>query len=360
MTTQILDLRSDTVTQPTARMRAAMAAADVGDDVFGEDPTVRALEARSAGLLGKEGAVFVPSGTMANQIAILCLCGRGRAAIVLEHSHLQRMERAGAAMLMGVPLLAVTSEAGIVDGAQLEASLARVAPIQMPKLGLLCLENTYDLNRGLVITPEEIDSMAAIARGLRLPTFLDGARIFNAAVAIDRPLADFSRSVAAVQFCLSKGLSSPIGSVLVGDRDFIAEARWWKQQLGGGWRQAGTLAAAGLVSLDEMIARLAEDHQRAAALGRRLLDAGLAVDLRQIQTNIVQVGLGHLGVDAGEFVSRMAARAVLVKPIGPDTVRLVVHRAISDSDLPVIATAAAASVDERLITPTKMMRNGHV
>jgi threonine aldolase len=344
VTQRRLDLRSDTVTTPTARMRAAMAEAEVGDDVFGEDPTVRALEERSAGLLGKEDGLFVPSGTMANHLAILCLCGRGRAAIVLEHSHLNRMERAGAAVLMGVPLLAIATTDGVVDAAQVEDSLARVAPIQMPKLGVLCLENTYDLNRGLVISPADTEAMSAVGRSLGVPTFLDGARIFNAFVALDEPLDSLARPVDAAQFCLSKGLSSPIGSVLVGDRDFIAEARWLRQQLGGGWRQAGVIAAAGLVALDEMIPRLAEDHANARGLGQLLGEVGLGVDHAQIQTNIVRVGVGEFGLTAEEFVGRMAARGVLVKPVGPGTVRLVVHREITPDDLAVIAKAAGASV----------------
>ncbi|MGD9990103.1 GntG family PLP-dependent aldolase [Pseudonocardia sp.] len=344
MTRRPLDLRSDTVTTPTARMRSAMAAAEVGDDVFGEDPTVRALEAKSAGMSGMEDGLFVPSGTMANHLAILALCGRGRAAIVLEHSHLARMERAGAAVLMGVPLLAVTTGNGVVDDVRVEASLARVAPIQMPKLGVLCLENTYDLNRGLVISPAETAAMAAVGRGLGVPVFLDGARIFNAAVAAGAPLESFTRTVDAAQFCLSKGLSSPIGSVLVGPRDLIAEARWLRQQLGGGWRQAGIIAAAGLVALDEMVGRLAEDHAHARELGRLLAEAGLGVDHAQIQTNIVRVDVGGAGLTAEAFVARMAARRVLVKPVGPDTVRLVVHREIAASDLTVIARAAGASV----------------
>jgi threonine aldolase len=339
-----LDLRSDTVTTPTARMRAAMAAAEVGDDVFGEDPTVRALEELSAGLLGKEAGLFVASGTMANQLAILCLSGRNRAAIVLEHSHLRRMERAAAAVLMGVPLLPVAVGNGVFDEAELETSLARVAPIQMPKLGLLCLENTYDLNRGLVISASDTDAMAALGRKLQVPTFLDGARIFNAAVALGRPVDELSRSVAAVQFCLSKGLSAPIGSVLVGEKDFIAEARWLRQQLGGGWRQAGVIAAAGLVALEEMIPRLAEDHERARQLGQQLTDAGLEVALAQIQTNIIQV---QVGAPAEEFVAGMRAYGVLVKPIGPRAVRLVLHRDITDADLPTI-TAAADAVSHQL------------
>lgn len=344
MTRRPLDLRSDTVTTPTARMRAAMAAAEVGDDVFGEDPTVRALEERSAGLLGKEAGLFVPSGTMANHLAVLALCGRGRAAIVLEHSHLNRMERAGAAVLMGVPLLAIATSDGVVDEARVEASLGRVAPIQMPRLGVLCLENTYDLNRGLVISPAETDAMAAVGRSLGVPVFLDGARMFNAAVASGESSESFTRSVDAAQFCLSKGLSSPIGSVLVGTRDLVAEARWLRQQLGGGWRQAGVVAAAGLVALDEMIPRLAEDHAHARELGRLLGEAGLEVDHTQIQTNIVRVGVGGFGLTAEEFVGRMATRGVLVKPVGPETVRLVLHREIAPDDLVAIAKSAGASV----------------
>jgi threonine aldolase len=349
-----LDLRSDTVTRPTARMRIAMAEAEVGDDVFGEDPTVRALEELSAGLLGKEAGLFVPSGTMANQLAILCLSGRHQAAIVLEHSHLQRMERAAAAVLMGVPLLPVAVSNGVFDEAELEASLARVAPIQMPKLGLLCLENTYDLNRGLVISAADTDAMARLGRKLQVPTFLDGARIFNAAVALGRPVDELTRSVDAAQFCLSKGLSSPIGSVLVGSREFIAEARWLRQQLGGGWRQAGVIAAAGLVALEEMIPRLAEDHDRARRLGQLLADAGLDVDPAQIQTNIVQAGLDHRAED---FVAAMSAYGVLVKPIGPRAVRLVVHREITDADLPVIAAAAEAAASSRPTTAPDAVSN---
>ncbi|BCW73503.1 GntG family PLP-dependent aldolase [Arthrobacter sp. NicSoilB8] len=342
MTQKIIDLRSDTVTKPTARMRAAMAEAEVGDDVFGEDPTVRALEEESAGLLGKEEGMFVASGTMANQIAVLSLCSRGQAAIVLEHSHLQRMERAGAAALMGVPFLPIATGSGVFNGAQLEASLSPVHPIQMPKLGLLCLENTYDLNRGLVVSPAEIDAMSVLGRQHHVPTFLDGARIFNAAVALGVPAATLTRSVDAAQFCLAKGLSSPVGSVLVGSRDFIAEARWMKQQLGGGWRQAGVIAAAGLVALKEMIPRLAEDHARARQLGLMLADVGLKVDESQIQTNIIRVELGPFGLDAETFVRRMAALGVLVKPIGPETVRMVLHREIEQGDLAAVVDAAAA------------------
>jgi threonine aldolase len=346
VSTRPLDLRSDTVTQPTDRMRAAMAAAEVGDDVFGEDPTVQELERRGAELLGKEAGVFLASGTMANQIAVLCLSGRGRAAVVLEHSHLHRMERAGGAALMGVPFLPIPSDVGVIDNEQLEAGLARVAPIQMPKLGVLCLENTYDLNRGLVVGPEQTDAMVEVGRKLGLPTFLDGARIFNAAVALNRAADEFTRAVDAAQFCLSKGLSSPVGSILVGDKAFVDEARWWKQQFGGGWRQAGSIAAAGLVGLEDGIDRLAEDHQKAADLGKLLAEAGLVVDPTQIQTNIVRASVAHLGLSEHEFVARMASRSVLVKPIGPSAVRLVVHREISDADLQVIASTARACAND--------------
>jgi threonine aldolase len=283
---------------------------------------------------------------MANQIAVLSLSGRGRAAVVLEDSHLQRMERSGGAALMGVPLLAIPSDAGVIDADGLELGLRRVAPIQMPRLGVLCVENTYDLNRGLVITPEQTDAMAAVGRTIGLPTFLDGARVFNAAVAMNRAPEEFARSVDAAQFCLSKGLSSPVGSVLVGDSAFVDEARWWKQQFGGGWRQAGTIAAAGLVALEDGIGRLAGDHQNAAELGKLLLDAGLDVDLEQVQTNIVQAGLASVGISADAFVTRMAAHDVLVKPIGPASVRLVLHREISKSDLQLIAAAARGCTDD--------------
>lgn len=356
MISRRVDLRSDTVTTPTARMRAAMAAAEVGDDVFGEDPTVRALEHRSAELLGKEAGVLVASGTMANQIAVLCLAGRGSAAVVLAHSHLQRMERAGVAALMGVPFLPIPTDVGVVDSDELEAGLARVAPIQMPRLGVLCLENTYDLNRGLVVTPEQTDAMVRLGRALGIPTFLDGARLFNAAVSMSCPVSDLTRTVDAVQFCLSKGLSSPIGSVLVGDGEFVSEARWWKQQLGGGWRQAGPIAAAGLIALEDGVDRLVEDHEKAVALGRLLAGAGLEVDQERIHTNIVQAGLAHLGLSASEFVARMAKRNVLVKPVGPSTVRLVVHREIHEADLPVIAATVRACTQPTAL-PTSESRS---
>lgn len=325
-------------------MRVAMAAAQVGDDVFGEDPTVIELEERSAALLGKDAGVLVTSGTLANQIAVLCLTGRGQAAVVLEHSHLYRMERSGGAALMGVPLLPIPNEAGVVTAEQVEAGLARVAPIQMSRLGLLCLENTYDLNRGLVITPEQTDAMVRVGADMGLPTFLDGARIFNAAVAMGREPADFTRSVDAAQFCLSKGLSAPVGSLLVGDHAFVDQARWWKQQFGGGWRQAGVLAAAGLVALEDGISRLNEDHQKASELGRLLIDAGIAVDQAQIQTNVIQANVAAHGLSEGEFVARMSANGVLVKPIGPSTVRMIIHREIDDSDLPRIAAATRLSI----------------
>jgi threonine aldolase len=326
-----IDLRSDTVTRPTPAMREAMAASLVGDDQYGEDPTVNLLEARSAALLGKAAAMFVPSGTMGNLSALLTHCGRGDEAILGDESHILWFESGGPAALGGIPLFTIrTDRRGMFDLNALDSAIRLDRP-GYPPTGVVCVENTHNRCSGVVLPMSYLKDVKALAHGKGVPVHMDGARIFNAAAYLGIPPAQIAAEADSVQFCLSKGLGAPVGSLLVGGEEFIARARRQRKILGGAMRQAGVIAAAGLVALDTMIDRLPEDHRRALMLVEGLIDIpGISIDRAAVQTNIVVFSLGP-GLDQAEVVSRLKEQGLLVSNYGGRGLRMVTHYEIDDA-----------------------------
>ena len=326
----MIDLRSDTVTKPTEAMRAAMASAEVGDDVYGEDPTVNRLEARAAKVFGREAALFVPTGSMGNQVALKLHTQPGQEVLCEERSHLMDWEMGMAAMFSGCPLRTVAGKRGILQWEQLAPMLSTAGLYYKPQTGLVWLENTHNMAGGTVTS---LDIMAEVIEGAHaagVPVHLDGARVFNAAVALGVDVATLTRGFNTVNFCLSKGLCAPVGSMLVGTRIAMDKARSIRKALGGGMRQAGVLAAAGLIALEEMPGRLHEDHATATLLAERLRNAdGITVDAQGPETNILFFTVEG---DAAAFVSAMKARGVLASAIGAHSVRLVTHRDVSPED----------------------------
>ncbi|MBN1873364.1 MAG: low-specificity L-threonine aldolase [Anaerolineae bacterium] len=334
-----IDLRSDTVTQPTPAMRVAMANAEVGDDVYGEDPTVNHLEALAAEKLGKEAALFVVSGTMGNLVALLTHCGRGDEIILGDKCHTFRYEQGGMAALGGiVPHTIPNQPDGTLRLADIKAAV-RPDDAHFPHSRLVCLENTHNVCNGSPLTSAYTTQVAMLAHSRGLRVHVDGARIFNAAAALEVDARELVKDVDSVTFCLSKGLCAPVGAVLCGTADFIAEARRARKVVGGGMRQAGIIAAAGIVALEEMTSRLAEDHARA----RRLAD-GLAalpgVRVAPVMTNIVYFNLTQdAKVTAAEIGTRLAARGILLPPRGVYDFRAVTHYWIDDEAIERTLTA---------------------
>lgn len=330
----MIDLRSDTVTLPVAAMRQAMAAADVGDDVYGEDPTVHRLEERAADLAGTEAALFVPSGTMGNQVAIACHTRPGQEVIVEAGSHIYNVELATLARFSGVQPRVIPGERGVFTAEQVAAAI-RPDLYYLAPTGLVCLENTHNAAGGRVWPLAQAREVLDLAHSRRIPVHLDGARIFNASLATGTTVRELALGFDSVMFCLSKGLGCPVGSILCGSRPFIVEARRVRKALGGGMRQAGILAAAGLYALDHHVDRLAEDHAHA-----RLLANGLAaipgLSVVPPETNIVLFTLER-GPDAETLCARLRTRGVLASPAGAGTstrqVRMVTHLGVSSADV---------------------------
>jgi len=324
---EVIDLRSDTVTQPTEAMRRAIRDAELGDDVFEDDPTVKRLEEMAARLLGKEAALFMPSGTMANLVAVITHTRRGDEVIVGDESHILHYEVGGASALGGVLLRTVPNDRRGRLRAEDVAAVIRPEDIHFPRTALLCLENTHNRCGGTALSPDDLAPVVAVARRHGIPIHLDGARIFNAAVALGVPAAELARDADSVMFCLSKGLSAPVGSLLCGSRAFIARARRVRKMLGGGMRQVGAVAAAGIVALETMIDRLAEDHAHARYLAERLAELpGVEIDPAAVETNIVVFTLREGTAD--EFLPRLAQAGVLATNFGPRRIRLVTHYGI--------------------------------
>jgi threonine aldolase len=341
------DFRSDTVTRPTPEMRAAMAAAEVGDDVLGEDPTVRRLEQEAAALLGKEAAVLVPSGTMANQVAIHVHCRPGDELICEARSHVYLFEGGSAARLSGVQVCPVAAQDGFPLPEQV-AEAVRPDDAHEPRSRLLVLENTHNMAGGRVAGPARIAALAARARQMGLRVHVDGARLCNAAVAAACAPADLAAPADSVSLCLSKGLGAPVGSVLAGSREFVAAARRARKAFGGGMRQAGILAAAGRIALRDGPALLPADHARAAALARGLaVLPGLRVDLQAVETNIVMVDVA--GGDTAGFLAHLRQAGVLAATAGR-RVRFVTHRDVGDAGV-AACLSAAADWSERVGSP---------
>jgi threonine aldolase len=328
----VVDLRSDTLTLPTAEMREAMARAEVGDDVWEEDPTVRRLEALAAERLGKEGALFVTSGTQGNLVSVLAQTRPGQEVVLDAYAHIFNAEVASAAVIGGVQMRPTVTERGFLSPAQVREAL-RPANIHIPPTGLVCIENTHNRHGGTCCTPEEIAAVAAVAHEARVPVHLDGARIFNAAVALGRPARDFARDVDSVTFCVSKGLGAPVGSLICGSADFIGRARRVRKMLGGGMRQAGIIAAAGIVALERMVDRLAEDHVNARTLAEGLAKLPrISIDLASVQTNIVILRVDRPG-GADELVTGCAARKVKLHAMSPTFIRCVTHKDVDGNDI---------------------------
>ena len=333
MSVKVIDLRSDTVTLPTEGMRRAMYEADLGDDVYGEDPTVNRLERLAAEMLGKEAALFTASGTMSNLLAVLSQTRPGDEVIVGSEAHIFWYEVGGASALGGVVLRTVPNDSeGRMDLNTIEHAI-RGSNIHFPRTALLCLENTHNRCGGAVLTPHYTSSVAALAHRHGLRVHLDGARIFNAAVALGLPASDLARDVDSVCFCLSKGLSAPVGSLLCGPADFVGNARKWRKMVGGGMRQVGVIAAAGVVALRTAVDRLAEDHANARRLAHGLESIpGLSVPHVEVPSNIV-VFESSFTVSSADFARQMDARGVKVGYQGEDRFRAVTHRMISPTDV---------------------------
>lgn len=339
-------MRSDTVTHPTPEMRRAMYEAEVGDDVWGDDPTVIRLEEMAAQRLGKESALFCASGTMSNLVAVLTHCTRGHEMIVGDRAHMFLNEAGNASALAGVHVRTVPNdEQGRMDPSQVEAAI-RGVNIHFPRTGLVCLENTHNQCGGTVLTPQETASVAEVAHHHGIPVHLDGARIFNAAVFLRLPVAELAEAADSVCFCISKGLSAPIGSLLAGTREFIAEARRWRQAVGGGMRQVGVIAAAGIVSLETMVDRLEEDHQNAYRLAQGLANvSGVEMDPERVQTNIVFFQVSAMPL--AELVARLEERGVKVWS-GGGRIRMVTHHGITADDVDETVAAVREVVAGRL------------
>ena len=329
----IIDLRSDTVTLPTEEMRQAMYEAELGDDVYCEDPTVNRLEEMAAEIIGKEAALFVASGTMANLVAVLTHTSPGNEIIVGSEAHMLWYEVGGASALGGVVMRTVPNdEAGQMSLAMVEQAI-RGKNIHYPETALLCLENTHNRCGGAVLTADYTNACSQLAHKYELKVHLDGARIFNSAIALGVPASKLAIPVDSVCFCLSKGLSAPVGSLVCGDKDFVDRARKWRKMLGGGMRQAGIIAAAGIVAIEKMVSRLAQDHANAQRLAYGLVNiSGIAVNLETVQTNIVNFDVPRKTTADG-FVQQMRAVGVKFGSRGGQRVRAVTHRMISEADM---------------------------
>ncbi|MEO9140520.1 MAG: GntG family PLP-dependent aldolase [Jatrophihabitans sp.] len=333
-----VDLRSDTVTRPTVAMRAAMAQAEVGDDVYGEDPTVNALEERVAALLGHEAGLFVPSGTLGNQLGLRLLAAPGQEIVCDSLAHIVRAEHGAAAVFSGITFRTWKAVRGRLD---VDAIAELIAPNAGPYLvstAAIAVENTHNFGGGTVQGPDQLGAVVGLARGAGLGLHLDGARLWNAHVATGTPLATLAGPFDTVSVCLSKGLGAPVGSVLVSSAERIAAARVWRKRYGAGMRQVGILAAAGLYALDHHLDRLADDHARA-----RCIAAALGADASAVDTNIVVLDVP----DAPSVAAAAAADGVLVSALGPRFLRLVTHLDVDDDDIDRAISVLTATIATR-------------
>ena len=342
-----IDLRSDTVTLPTDEMREAIYHAELGDDVFGDDPTVNRFERIAAERVGKEAALLVVSGTMGNLVSILTHCGRGAEVILGDRCHTSIYEAGGISALGGIhPRTVPNQPDGTLRLEDIEAAI-RPDNVHFPRTRLVCLENTHNRCDGAPLTVEYTAQVVDLAQRHSLAVHLDGARIFNAAVALGVEVKDLTRGMDSVSFCLSKGLAAPIGSVVCGSQSFIAEARRTRKMVGGGMRQAGIIAAAGIVALDKMVDRIHEDHDNAARLARGIARIdGLSIDLTRVQTNIIYFDVTAKRVSADDLVKKLGGRGIKVLSTGPARVRAVTHYGIRADD-----------IDQMLSTLTDLMQS---
>ena len=331
----MIDLRSDTVTKPTPAMRRAMAEAEVGDDVYGEDPTINRLQERAAEIFEKEAAIFVPTGSMGNQTAVKLHTKPGQEVVIEERGHIFNFEMATMAAFSGVVARPVHSHdgSGILTWDEIAGAIHANAAYYVAPTGLIAIENSTNLAGGSVLTRERTEDICRRAHEMKIPVHLDGARIFNAAVALGESVADLARPADSVMFCLSKGLGAPVGSMLLGSREFIDEARVIRKMLGGGMRQAGVLAAAGLIALEETPRRLHEDHANAKRLAEGVAELpGVKIDPEKVATNIVIFDVSEAGISADDICARLRERGVLAAGFG-SSIRMVTHYDVSSADI---------------------------
>jgi threonine aldolase len=328
----MIDLRSDTVTLPSDAMRRAMSTAEVGDDVYGEDPTINKLEARAAEVFHREASIFVPTGTMGNAIAIKLHTKPGQEILCEERGHIFNYEMAMVSWFSGCMVRPIAAPQGILRWELIAPKIAG-STYYLAQTGLISLENTHNMAGGTVTPQAAMDDICDHAHERHLPLHLDGARVFNAATALGIPVAKLTAKVDSVMFCLSKGLGAPVGSMLVGSKEFISEARKVRKALGGGMRQAGVLAAAGLIALEEGPKRLHEDHANASFLGEGLAQiAGVKIDIATVQTNIVIFDITGTGMQANDIVAKLKDRGVICGAVNPQLIRFVTHCNVSRKD----------------------------
>ncbi len=331
--TDFIDLRSDTVTRPTSEMRKAMAEAEVGDDVFGEDPTVNALQAKVAGVLGKEAALFVPSGTMANQLSIKSHTQPGDEVIIEASSHPYNFEGGAGAALSGIQFQCLRGVRGVLEPSQIEEAI-RPADHHFAVTRLLCVENTHNRGGGSIYPLEKMIEIYRLAQSRGLLVHLDGARLWNASVATGIRPYEYAQYADSVSVCLSKGLGAPIGSLVAGSKSFIDRVHRFRKMFGGGMRQAGIVAAAGIYALDRHFERLAEDHQNARRLAVGLKELkGVAIEPKFVETNIVIFDVANSGMTAAQVTEAMRKEGILIHPIGKTQIRLVTHLDITHEDI---------------------------
>jgi threonine aldolase len=331
---KVINLRSDTVTLPTISMRKAIFEADLGDDVYGEDPTTNHLEKMAAEVMGKEAALLVPSGTMGNLICVLTHCARGEEVILGNKSHIFLNEAGGMSALGGIQAHTIPNQPdGTLRLEDIEAAV-RDDNIHAPRTRLICLENTHNQCHGSALTAEYMESVAALAESHGLLLHLDAARIFNAAVALGVDVKELTASFDSLMFCLSKGLSAPIGSVICGSKTFIAQALRTRKLLGGGMRQTGIIAAPGITALQQMVDRLKEDHKNARYLAEGIAQIpGLSIKLNRVQTNIIYFDLVDDRITTDVFVKKLEQKGIKLLPKGPSHFRMVTHYGISSEDI---------------------------
>lgn len=344
---KMIDLRSDTVTLPSPAMREAIYNAELGDDVFCEDPTTIHLEQMAAERMGKEAAMLVVSGTMGNLVCVLTHCRRGDEVILGDMSHTFLYEAGGMAALGGIHPHTVTNQPdGTMKLDEIEGAI-RANNVHFPRTRLICLENTHNRCSGSALTIEYMKEVNVLAKKHNLMVHLDGARIFNAAVALQVDVKKLTQNADSVSFCLSKGLSAPVGSVICGTKAFIAEARRNRKVLGGGMRQCGIISAAGITALEEMVDRIVEDHENAQHLAKGIAQiSGLSIDLERIQTNIVYFDLVSQKIKAEELVSQLGDKGIKILNLGPSRFRAVTHYGISAEDIDLTLTVLGGIMDK--------------
>ncbi len=331
---KVIDLRSDTVTKPTKKMREAMYMAEVGDDVYRDDPTMLELEQKAAEKLGKEAALFVPSGTMGNQVAVMTHSQRGDEIILEENSHIFVNEVGGIAILAGVQARTLKGKNGALNPKDVEDAIRDPENIHFPKTSLICMENTHNKAGGKVISLEGMKAVYEVGKKHSIPVHLDGARIFNAATYLGVDVREITQYTDSINVCLSKGLCAPVGSVVVGSREFIRKARKNRKLLGGGMRQAGILAAAGIIALEEMTFRLQEDHDNAKALAQGLSEiSGIEIDAKGVQTNIIMLNISGMRMNGNELAEALKKKEILINGSKDGNIRLVIHAYITKEDV---------------------------